>query len=76
MNEKRTPQNEAGQPPTRTPKETEERLREKESEQMGQANRERTEEQIEDVAAEEAGPFDLSQVNRQGSNRKDLPPNR
>ncbi|OLC57125.1 MAG: hypothetical protein AUH85_04165 [Chloroflexi bacterium 13_1_40CM_4_68_4] len=49
MNDKRTPKNEAGEEPTRTPEETEERLREKESEQMGQANRERTEAQIEEL---------------------------
>jgi hypothetical protein len=49
MDEKRTPKNNAGEAPTRTPEETEERLREKESEQMGQANRERTEEQIEEL---------------------------
>jgi hypothetical protein len=50
MDEKR-PTNETGQPPTKTPEETEERLREKESEQMGQANRGRTEEQIEELEA-------------------------
>ena len=49
MKEKQTPKNETGEPPTRSPEETERRLREKEGEQMGQANRERTEEQIEEL---------------------------
>lgn len=47
----RTPQNQAGQKPTRTPEETEERLKEKEREQRGGANRVRTEEQIDEVRA-------------------------
>lgn len=49
MKDRQTPRNEEGQPPTRTPEETKARLREKESEQVGEANRLRTEEQIEEV---------------------------
>lgn len=50
MTEKaRIPRNLEGQPPTRTPEETEERLREKERAQRGEANRLRTEEQIDEV---------------------------
>lgn len=49
MEDRRTPRNEEGQPPTKTPEETKARLRQKEGEQMGQANRRRTEEQIEEV---------------------------
>jgi hypothetical protein len=45
----KTPKNQVGQPPTRTPDETEDRLREKERGQMGGANRIRTEEQIDEV---------------------------
>jgi hypothetical protein len=45
----RTPRNQVGQKPTRKPDETEERLREKEREQMGGANKVRTEEQIDEV---------------------------
>ena len=52
MDKKRTSQNQRGQRPTRTPEETEARLREKEGEQMGQANRVRTEEQIEELDTE------------------------
>lgn len=47
-----TPRNEKGQPPTRTPQETEERLLEKARGQKGEANRVRTEEQIDEVLAE------------------------
>jgi hypothetical protein len=50
MNEKReTPRNELEQPPTRTPEETEARLREKKRSQRGAANRRRIEEQIREV---------------------------
>ena len=43
------PRNEEGQPPTRNPKETEERLEEKERAQRGRANQDHTEEQIDKV---------------------------
>jgi hypothetical protein len=45
----KTPKNQAGQPPTRNPDETEERLEEKERAQTGEANRMRTEDQIDEV---------------------------
>jgi hypothetical protein len=45
----RTPRNQVGQKPTRDARETEERLKEKEREQRGAANRIRTEEQIDEV---------------------------
>ena len=48
MNDK-TPKNQVGQPPTRTPDETEERLEEKQRGQTGEANRIRTDEQIDEV---------------------------
>lgn len=52
MHERRdVPKNIAGQRPSRTPEETEERLKEKEREQRGGANRVRTEEQIDEVRA-------------------------
>jgi hypothetical protein len=44
-----TPKNQIGQPPTRTPDETEERLEEKAQAQKGEANKIRTEEQIDEV---------------------------
>lgn len=44
-----TPKNQVGQPPTRTPEETEERLEEKRRGQTGEANKVRTEEQIDEV---------------------------
>ena len=47
----RIPKNQVGQQPSRTPEETEERLKEKEREQRGAANRVRTEEQIDEVRA-------------------------
>lgn len=43
------PRNEAGQPPTRSAKETEERLEEKERAQRGGANKDRTDKQIDEV---------------------------
>lgn len=43
------PRNEEGQKPTRTPEETEQRLKEKERSQQGGANKVRTEEQIDEV---------------------------
>jgi hypothetical protein len=45
----RIPRNQAGQKPTRDADETEERLKEKEREQRGAANKVRTEEQIDEV---------------------------
>lgn len=48
MKEK-TPKNQVGQAPTRSPDETEERLEEKQRGQTGEANKIRTEEQIDEV---------------------------
>ena len=45
----KAPKNQAGQPPTRNPDETEERLEEKERAQTGEANKMRTEDQIDEV---------------------------
>ncbi len=45
----KTPKNSRHQPPSRTPQETAERLREKERDQVGRANRRRTEERIREV---------------------------
>ncbi|MGH2378248.1 MAG: hypothetical protein ACRDGT_07200 [Candidatus Limnocylindria bacterium] len=47
--DKEIPKNQAGQPPTRTPDETEERLEEKERGMRGKADRLRTEDQIDEV---------------------------
>lgn len=44
-----TPRNQEGEPPTRNAEETEERLREKERAQRGEANKLRTGEQIDEV---------------------------
>lgn len=50
MTEKQqTPRNQEGQPPTRRPEETIERLEEKAEEQRGDANRARTEDQAREV---------------------------
>jgi hypothetical protein len=46
---KERPSNSEGQPPTRTPKETVDRLEQKKHEGQGDANRERIEEQEEEV---------------------------
>lgn len=43
MNDKQTPRNQEGEPPTREPKETAQRLEQKADEQEGEANRARTE---------------------------------
>jgi hypothetical protein len=43
------PKNQIGQPPTRTPDETEERLEEKARAQKGEANKVRTKQQIDEV---------------------------
>lgn len=48
MNEK-TPKNQAGERPTRSPEETVERLEEKKQDDRGQANRERIEDQEREV---------------------------
>lgn len=45
----KAPRNQAGQPPTRSPGETQERLEEKERAQTGEANKLRTEDQIDEV---------------------------
>jgi hypothetical protein len=47
------PRNQEGQPPTRSPDETEERLEEKARAQRGAANRDRTKEQIDDVRSKD-----------------------
>ena len=52
MNEKKTPQNQRGEPPTRTSNETVERLEEKKREDVGGANRERIEDQKREVSTE------------------------
>jgi hypothetical protein len=46
MNDNKTPHNQDGQQPTRSAKETEERLEEKEDEDQGQANKDRIEAKI------------------------------
>jgi hypothetical protein len=46
MNDSKTPHNQDGQQPTRSAKETEERLEEKESLDHGQANKDRIEAKI------------------------------
>jgi hypothetical protein len=43
MKEKQTPHNQEGQPPTREPRETAQRLEQKADEQEGESNRARTE---------------------------------
>lgn len=43
MNDKRTPRNQEGEPPTQEPMETATRLEQKADEQEGEANRARTE---------------------------------
>jgi hypothetical protein len=45
----KSPKNQAGQPPTRNPHETQKRLEEKERGQTGEANKMRTEDQIDEV---------------------------
>jgi hypothetical protein len=50
MKEEQTPHNQEGEPPTRNPKETAQRLEQKADEQEGESNRARTEEK-----AREAG---------------------
>lgn len=47
--ERRTPRNEEGQPPTRTPDETVGRLRQKKKDAGGRANKERIEEREREV---------------------------
>lgn len=49
MPDDKTAKNQVGQAPTRTPEETEERLKEKARDQKGGANKVRTEEQIDEV---------------------------
>ena len=50
--ERRTPRNEEGQLPTRTPDETVDRLQEKKKDAGGRANKERIEEQEREVTRE------------------------
>ena len=53
MNEDRkTPKNQEGQPPTRTPDETVDRLEQKKKQDVGNANRERIEDQEREVSSE------------------------
>jgi hypothetical protein len=52
------PRNGVGQPPTRTPEATKERLEEKERAQRGGANRDRTDRQIDEVRSD--GPREQS----------------
>ena len=47
------PENSEGQPPTRTPEETVDRLEQKKHEEVGGANRDRIDEQQEEVATEQ-----------------------
>lgn len=49
MKDERTPRNQEGQAPTRSPDQTAQRLEEKARHQQGGANRERTEEKIEEA---------------------------
>ena len=49
MEKKETPRNQEGQPPTRTPAETEERLEEKGHEDRGQANKDRIEARLSEL---------------------------
>jgi len=49
MKETQTPRNQEGQPPTREPKETAQRLEEKADEQEGGSNRARTEDKARQV---------------------------
>lgn len=51
MPDTKMPKNDMGQAPTRSPEETEERLKEKARDQKGGANKVRTEEQIDEVRA-------------------------
>jgi hypothetical protein len=52
MKEKQTPLNEQGEPPTRDPKETAQRLEQKADEQEGESNRARTEEKAREAREE------------------------
>jgi hypothetical protein len=52
MNEKQTPHNQEGEPPTRNPKETAQRLEQKADEQQGEMNRARTEGKAREVKEE------------------------
>lgn len=55
MNEKQTPHNQEGEPPTRTPKETAQRLKQKADEQEGESNRARTEDKAREAREEREG---------------------
>ena len=50
--DKKTPTNQEGQPPTKDPKETVDRLEEKKREDVGDANRERIEDQEREVSSD------------------------
>jgi hypothetical protein len=52
MKDTQTPHNQEGEPPTRTPKETAERLEQKADEQEGDSNRARTEEKAREAKDE------------------------
>lgn len=51
MKETETPHNQEGEPPTRNPKETAQRLEQKADEQAGESNRARTEDKAREAKA-------------------------
>lgn len=55
MKEQQTPHNQEGEPPTRTPKETAQRLEQKADEQEGESNRARTEDKAREAKSEAKG---------------------
>ena len=55
MKEEQTPHNQEGQPPTRNPKETAQRLEQKADEQEGESNRARTEDKAREAKSESKG---------------------
>lgn len=55
MKDGQTPHNQEGEPPTRDPKETAERLEQKADEQEGESNRARTEEKAREATSEAKG---------------------
>lgn len=52
MKEQQTPHNQEGEPPTRNPKETAQRLEQKADEQEGESNRARTEDKAREAKSE------------------------
>jgi len=55
MKDTQTPHNQEGEPPTRDPKETAERLEQKADEQDGESNRARTEDKAREAKSEAKG---------------------